>query len=98
MFNRPVWEVLSVMFVYFLFHIIIVDSIYGTMIGFGEPLLSMIWGAPHRFVWVTNIRSWILIFSTVLVGVAYAYIRPRLAGEDIETYWSPELDTEKEND
>ena len=98
MFDRPEWEVLSVMFIYVIFHMIVVDSIYGMTIGVGEPILSMMWSADHRTAWVTNLRTWILIISTVLVGVAYTYIKPWLAGEDLETHWDTESNTEKESD
>ena len=90
MFDRPEWEALGVMLIYVIFHIFIIDPIYGMTIGFGEPLLSMMWGADHRFGWSANPRSWILIISMVIVTITYMNIKPRLVGEDPEEYWNYE--------
>ena len=90
MFDKPEWELVAFMIIYAIFHMVIIDPIYGMTIGVGEPILSMIRDADHRFGWTTNLRTWILIISTVILTFMYVYIRPRLSGEDPEEYWSGE--------
>ena len=90
MFDKPEWELVVFMIVYAIFHMVVIDPIYGMTIGVGEPILSMIRDANHRTAWSTNLRTWILIFSTVILSYIYVYVRPRLAGEDPEEFWSGE--------
>ena len=90
MFDKPEWETVGVIFVYVLLYIFIIDPIYGLTIGVGEPILSMMWDANHRTAWATNLRTWLLIISGTVVTVTYIHIRPRLAGEDPEEFWSGE--------
>ena len=90
MFDKPEWEILVFIIVYAIFHTVVIDSIYGMTIGFGESILSMLWNADHRTAWATNLRTWILIISGTIATVIYIYIRPRIAGKDPEDFWSGE--------
>ena len=89
-------EFTAAIFVAGLFYLFIIDPIYGSTIGIGEPLLQMMWEADHRFGWATNIRSWLLIIFSVIVVFIYMHLKPRLIGEDPGEYWSIEPDNDEE--
>ena len=89
-------ELTVVMFILGLFYLFIVDPIYGSVIGIGEPLLQMMWEADNRFGWSANIRSWIFIIFISSTLFIYMRIKPRLTGEDPDEYWSMDLDDDND--
>ena len=93
MFGKGELELIGVIFAYLVVYVLVIDPIYGLVIGIGEPLLSMLFGARHRFSWATNVRAWLMIFSGAFVLVGYMYLKAKLAGENLGEHWNDKFGT-----
>ncbi|RDZ44945.1 hypothetical protein C5B91_08630 [Haloferax sp. Atlit-10N] len=80
-------EILAVAILYLCVFVMVVGPAIESILGFETLSMDATSGVERTWDLVSKPQGWVLCLGYVPVHFAYLFIRARLAGESVDTYW-----------